>query len=384
MVGLEKWQPDPNLRYKHIVENMIYTCELQAKNVFLWLCAVDPHDEYETNTYWGSFLDEGFDKHMKDIWGLDKFDMVLGNPPYQVADATGDNKLYLDFSKKSIKNLKTNGMLLFITPKNIIDYFLICEKNRTYFDKFYQVEHLAIDTPAKYFKGVGSTFVYFLISKVDYHKETNLIYLDSSGNEKSSSFLLEGGKSIPNILSKLDLSIISKIRKSNNLFDFKKMKTRNLKEFRIRKKQFDDGLVSELKTEIYPYPVIDGINKSNTFPGKVFYMKNDYSDNKTKIVFNGSGYLMPSYDERGNYFLSDNISYIEISSKSEYDSFMSLFNSKIFKYWLNQFRMNGFSDSKNIKNFPKVDLSMKWTDKDLYEYFNLTEEEINLIETTIK
>ncbi|NBP56634.1 hypothetical protein EBU71_08905 [bacterium] len=44
MNGLSQWEPDENKRYKHIVENMIYVCELQSRNVFLWLCGVDPYD----------------------------------------------------------------------------------------------------------------------------------------------------------------------------------------------------------------------------------------------------------------------------------------------------------------------------------------------------
>ena len=53
MKGLSSWQPDEKLRYKHIVENMIYACELQAKNLFLYLYAFDPKDEYALNVYCG-------------------------------------------------------------------------------------------------------------------------------------------------------------------------------------------------------------------------------------------------------------------------------------------------------------------------------------------
>jgi len=30
----------------------------------------------------GSFLEEGFDEHMKEVWGLNGFDIIMGNPPY--------------------------------------------------------------------------------------------------------------------------------------------------------------------------------------------------------------------------------------------------------------------------------------------------------------
>jgi hypothetical protein len=83
MNGLKDWEPDDEKRYKHIVENMIYVSELQPKNMFLYMCAVDPFDKYKLNVYTGSFLDSGFDYHMKEVWKLDKFSVIVGNPPYQ-------------------------------------------------------------------------------------------------------------------------------------------------------------------------------------------------------------------------------------------------------------------------------------------------------------
>jgi hypothetical protein len=118
MVGLKEEIKDVELRYKHIVENMIYTCELQSRNVFLWLCGIDPKDEYTTNTYWGSFLDESFDYHMKNVWGVDKFDIVIGNPPYQ-------RNLHLDFLKKGFHI--SNDFVLMVHPNS----WLIDEKNHT-------------------------------------------------------------------------------------------------------------------------------------------------------------------------------------------------------------------------------------------------------------
>ena len=33
---------------------------------------------------------------------------------------------------------------------------------------------------------------------------------------------------------------------------------------------------------------------------------------------------------------------------------------------------------------PKIDLSKSWTDEELYKYFNLTQEEIDYIESQVK
>ena len=125
MTGLKNWQPDPELRFKHIVENCLYYGELQSRNAFLWLCAIDPYDEYKTNTYWGSFLVDDFEDHMRDVWKVDKFDLIIQNPPYQTQKETDKNKnskspktqpLWHFFVQKSFSLLKESGYMVMVHP----------------------------------------------------------------------------------------------------------------------------------------------------------------------------------------------------------------------------------------------------------------------------
>jgi hypothetical protein len=109
MKGLKEWEPDEDKRFKHIIQNMVYVCELQPKNMFLWMCMMDPRDEHYMNIYCGSFLDGGFDKHMKEVWGVDKFDVVVGNPPYQ-------SYTHMKFINKLIDLLKDLGYLCILHP----------------------------------------------------------------------------------------------------------------------------------------------------------------------------------------------------------------------------------------------------------------------------
>ena len=56
-----------------------------------------------------------------------------------------------------------------------------------------------------------------------------------------------------------------------------------------------------------------------------------------------------------------------------------------FSRFLLLLRLSGQNNSKDKFSWvPVMDFSKTWTDNELYNYFNLTEEEIDLIEKTIK
>ena len=57
--------------------------------------------------------------------------------------------------------------------------------------------------------------------------------------------------------------------------------------------------------------------------------------------------------------------------------------SNIVKF-LNIFYREGRYAYNVFRNIPSIDLSRKWTDQELYEYFDLTQEEINYIESQVK
>lgn len=119
MKGLSTFEPNEKKRYRHIMENMIYVCELQAKNVFLYMYAFDPRNEYDLNIYNGSYLVDGFDDHMKNVCWVEKFDVVVMNPPY-MEQKEGNKKSQTLWDKFVIKVLEKslieNGYLVAVHP----------------------------------------------------------------------------------------------------------------------------------------------------------------------------------------------------------------------------------------------------------------------------
>jgi len=117
MIGLKDEFQDEEERFKWIVENCLYYGELQAKSVFSWLVAIDPYNEYKTNIYWGSFLTKDFDEHMKNVWNVESFDLIIQNPPYQeVVGPKKTQQIWAKFVKKSFGILKENGYMNFVHP----------------------------------------------------------------------------------------------------------------------------------------------------------------------------------------------------------------------------------------------------------------------------
>ena len=124
MEGLNSQIEDEQERKRYILENMLYMSEFNKKNVFICKQIFDIKNEYNLNLHEGDTL-------LLDInekWGIDKIDVVLGNPPYNkggIRSHTGKklNKngeksetIWPTFIEKSFEWLKQEGFLVFITP----------------------------------------------------------------------------------------------------------------------------------------------------------------------------------------------------------------------------------------------------------------------------
>jgi hypothetical protein len=128
MEGLKSQIPNDEDRKKHILENMLYMSELNKKNVFICHQIFNINSQYNLNLYEGDTLE--LDTRQK--WGIDKFDVILGNPPYQ--QKVGPKKtetLWDKFIVKSFTLLKTSGYLVYVHPsgwRNIAGKFKNIQK----------------------------------------------------------------------------------------------------------------------------------------------------------------------------------------------------------------------------------------------------------------
>jgi adenine-specific DNA-methyltransferase len=342
---------------KHILENMLYMVELDADNCETIRNTYDT--KYKLNLFEGNYTE-----YTTDI----QFDIIYGNPPYQNTDGDGKrrallNNLWSVFIYRSFNNLlKDNGYLLFITPYS---WMTPSFKHKDIFYNNYII-YLNIKECEKHFKGVGSSFSYYLIKKTSNKKNTKVICLYNKNiYECDDMYINNDINFLPILLSKDSLSIIDKFY-NNKL---KKISFESSSELHHWKKK---ELIGECNKTIFKYPILH-TSSYNNICSKI---KHSLAG-KNKILLNTSGYLEPIYDA-GKYGFTEAQLYILTNNKN----YVDVLNSKLYKFICKICKWSGFNSLSIFKNLPYIEKFNN--DKELYDYFKLTRKEINLIEENTK
>jgi len=339
MKGLKDVIEDDEERYRHIIENMIYTCDIQPKNNFIFTQLFGGFDnkKYKLNLYGGSFLEEGFDKHMNEVWGLDGFNLVIGNPPYNY---NKDNTIYEKFSIKSFKVVRDNNYVLFLTKKAIFSKFFdnkeLCKYN---VDKLkLNVDYTDLDLSVAYFLGVKK-------------ERENVNIIDNILNKT-----LDGKKTY--YPSKSTINIDLNDRENGKYNVILKNTEKDIIYSTSKEKHKDHDNIKLIMT------LLNG--RGYTERGKFRYIIDD-------------GNL--SVGSRKN---SAFLFYVKLDSIQECKSLVKYLESKLVRYIIKKLDLIRLPYYDVLKFIKPIDLSKSWTDNELYKYFNLSTEEIELIENTIK
>ena len=151
-------------------------------------------------------------------------------------------------------------------------------------------------------------------------------------------------------------------------------------------KLYKNGDIKKNSDSLYKYMIIDKINKGHPFPGVYYYNNYQMIDyGKPKIIMCSGGYLMPSFDKKGIYNLSDNMLYLLINDLSEYNGLNIIINSVLINY-LNKVTMTDNIHGRDtvIKNIKQIDLSKIKCENDIYNIMNITNDELELMKHTIQ
>ena len=291
MVGLKDEFPDEEERFKWIVENCLYYGELQAKSVFSWLVAIDPHNEYKTNIYWGNFLTEDFDKHMKNVWKVESFDLIIQNPPYQeVVGIKKTQQIWGKFVTKSYTLLVDNGYMnfvhpggwRFITSRSMVDLKkvnYIYKNNKVIYGEFHTYKD------GKDIFGVETDYDIIFLKK-----ENNSGYsiIKTNSDNEISLNLKDFGNNIPTDKINLYKKLTEGVEKVNLLYSQSLYETRK-------------KYISTNSDENFKYPIIYGYPISGV---KILYSNIDRGHfNLSKLILVKAS-INTIIDLDGNYGMS--------------------------------------------------------------------------------
>ena len=304
---------------------------------------------------------------------MPKFDVVVGNPPYQDSNKTNSDKLWPIFIEVGLSLLKKDGVISFITPdtwtsgtrsvcatgrKNILADLFLTKK----------LAFISFDV-AKFFPGTGSTFSYWIVKN-----NTQCQSCKTTIKTKDELFTadLSNLLALPKNINEIELDIFSKVVNSFS----------NLPRFWFKFVDGRDIDYTENKNSTHPYRYI---NVGYNYPDMYGDKPNRNNEPKIHLRYLGSSY---SFDldisgklnimHNGRIFLLGDTPVTETGV----DSF---FNSSLIKFLVHRNKRHHRNNEPKIINMiPLIDLTHTWTDDELYKHFELTNKEIKYIETNVE
>lgn len=339
MDGLVNVFPDDKEREKHIIENMIYGVELDKKN---WILAYDSimcGNDYSYHLALADAL-------TFDYWGGMKFDIIVGNPPYNDSSKgkgkLGSYPLWIKFDFKYFELLKEQGYLCLVHPSLWRDPNdskgigkLLKSKNMLY------LNINDINAGLKTF-GASTRFDYFLIKNEPY--QGNTIINDVNGKE--FNWNLNNYPFIPNGCFDDFNKLIAneKDEKVELLFSRSMYGT-------------DKKWMNKENTGEYIYPCVYTVNRKNI--PSFFYCnsKKDFFDIPKVIWGNGAtGFI----SDDGTYGLTQ-FAYGLVEPIENHNEIIKILNGKKFQNLIKMMAVSKEEINKNVirlfkKNWWKEDI----------------------------
>ena len=286
-----------------------------------------------------------------------KFDAVIGNPPYQGTNTVSEDRtqpknhnLWTKFINKSFNELvEDNGYVSFVTP----DSWMSPTNEVFKLFKEHQVHSVDLEC-GKYFN-VGSSFTAWTAQKTPVTKETS--FGNVSVNLKEFPYL-------PRDLEQT-LSIHKKVI---NYDDIKIPVTGD-----ITCHSSKDVVAKEQSTE-FCYPMLH--TNAQTRWSKI---KSKYYDN-IKVMWTLSGYYKPQINLGDKGFTEVNQAII-VDTEAEANAVYSYMNSKLYNFIVTTAKWSGFLNGKVFGMLPNLGKNKVYTDEEIYRLFNLTDNEIRIVES---
>jgi hypothetical protein len=361
MDGLENKILDEKDRKKHIIENMLFMAEYNKKNCFIIKQIFNMNNEFKLNLYEGDSLQLDIQKE----FGIAKFDIVIGNPPYnEELKSTGAKALYNKFVEYYIEKC---NLLSFVIPSRWfsggkgLDGFrkmMLSRKDIVYIKHFDDASTIFGNT-VEIKGGVN----YFL--KDTHHKDD--CKFNGSITKLNKYDVFVDGKFHP---------VIDKITKFDSITKLYLGRYFGVESNDKRLKN------EETKDTIKCY-----VSQQKGFEKNIEKkeIKKDY--NFWKIITTEAAHEHKSGFGNtfiGNIYEVHTGSYIsfKVSNENEAKSLLQYMKCRLPNFMLSLRKNSQHINEDVCKWIPLPPLNKDWTDDEVYKHFNLSEEDIKLINDT--
>jgi hypothetical protein len=360
MKGLETTIPDAKLRYKTIVEECLYFSDINPVNIYICKLLIDPYNEYSLNYHEGNTLQID----ISDKWGIDGFDAVIGNPPYnEDPEKSKDPHMKPVYQDWIYKFNEISEMLMFITPSKWFsssDKLLVKLRDYMKTCNIEFIQHYPQDNVFNNVKIKGGVSYYLLNKQFE-------------GSTLFNNCLID--------INKYDILVEPKYY--DLLTKIQKYNSNTLTELYC-----SQGTFLSSKTE----KELTSTGDILCYVSKNKGLKKYISTDKIKKKFDYWKVITPAAAYKGTSGFSDlyilnpteihSRSYIsfKVKSESEARSLYSYLKCKLVQVLLSlRKQTHNLCNSQNFIWIPLVPLNQEWTNDMLYEYFDLDSTDINLI-----
>jgi len=328
MLGLEKTIPDADKRKKHILEKMVYGSELREVNVLLSMARLDLDEEFNLNVKAMDFLEEDWDM---------KFDVVVGNPPYA-------SNIHLKFVAKAMDISKQYTVM--IHPSN----WVLSKKKTKMYAKFKskignKLEKIVLFNPNAYFSNVRIAM------------PGGITYINSKKTQK-------------------EVLVINKFLDGEFTFS-DKSEINHLHGTSLSNIQ--DKIMSHGKF------IQEHVKRTGDYYINIVNLAGTINRNKQGTMYKHDFYNFFSYYNKFEITSKPKLEkqFVGFQTEKEARNFNNYLQLKFPRFCLATIKTNLNLHAKELDYVPWLDWNIEWTDEMLYKRFNLTDQEVQIIESVI-
>ena len=297
-----------------------------------------------------------------------KFDVVVGNPPYQ--DPKNDKRmLWNQILDKMAEVTEDNGYIAVVTPSTWLTASTNIHNSYRVFEEKQVEEAVIFDKEDSPFEE-GTTVSYSIIKNTPRQTDTNLYFAKFSKKTKDLVGTIDIAKEKfwPGQLEPINLAIHNKLKSFAKIEFIKSCEFHNQG---LKKKQ----RVSDTKSKDFPYThhVSAAITR---------YTSVKFSEHNTWKV------MVPLTSTIDKAVINNNCGHGEdmlslyVADEDTAKNIKAVFNTKFYKFIGKLYKNGRNQPLQNL--FPVVDFTRTWNDAELYQLVGLTQEEIDYVEANVK